>query len=171
MVPHDLRNLLMQFTYRLFPLRVLLLLSAVLLLTLNVFSFYGIYTHRFYFLKFDNYIFPILTILHYLYLYAIWEKRKEHQIPDIKMRNIEYTLYFIYMIYIFKFAESIYRLTTYSDFEIDLIPETFFPIGLILAFLYLFLLIITILTFNYRRKVIGAYDFEDLSDTIDDWKK
>ena len=166
-----LETYFMQFTNRLFPLRVLLLLSAVLLLTLNIFSFYGIYTHKFYFLKFDNYIFPILTIVHFLYLFSLWNKRKQPQTPDINMRNIEYTLYFIYMIYIFKFVESIYRLTTYTDFEIDLIPETFFPIGLILIFMHLFLLIITIITFNYRRKAIGAYDFEDLNDNIDAWKK
>lgn len=161
----------MQLTYRLFPLRVLLLLSVVLLLTLNVFSFYGIYTHKFYFLKFDNYIFPILSIVHFTYLYTLWSKRKQHQTPDIFMRNVEYILYFIYMIYVFKFIESIYRLTTYNDFEIGLIPETFFPIGLILVFLYLFLLTITIITFNYRSKVIGAFDFEDLNDHIDNWKK
>ena len=161
----------MQLTYRLFPLRVLLLLSVVLLLTLNVFSFYGIYTHKFYFLKFDNYIFPILSIVHFTYLYTLWSKRKQHQTPDIYMRNIEYTLYVIYAIYLFKFIESIYRLTTYNDFEIALIPETFFPIGLILVFLYLFLLTITIITFNYRSKVIGAFDFEDLNDHIDNWKK
>ena len=159
----------MQMIFRLFPLRPLMILSVLLLLTLNVFSFYGLYTNKFYFLKFDNYIFPILTIVHFIYLYAIWFKAKEHEPPDIQMRNIEYVIYFIYMVYIFKFLESIYKLTTYSDFENDFMPETFIPIGIFLVLIHFLLLIVTLLTIIYRKEYIGSYDFEELNDNSDSW--
>tara|TARA_R110002051_G_scaffold150662_3_gene223257 strand:- start:19030 stop:19470 length:441 start_codon:yes stop_codon:yes gene_type:complete len=146
-----------------------MILSVLLLLTLNVFSFYGLYTNKFYFLKFDNYIFPILTIVHFIYLYAIWFKAKEHEPPDIQMRNIEYVIYFIYMVYIFKFLESIYKLTTYSDFENDFMPETFIPIGIFLVLIHFLLLIVTLLTIIYRKEYIGSYDFEELNDNSDSW--
>ena len=105
-----------------------------------------------------------------MYLHGIWDKRKLKHEPDINMRNTEYTLYFIYMIYVFKFLESIYRLSTYNDFANDLIPETFFPMGFILVFLYLILLIITLLTFKYRKSKIGSFDFDDLNDNLDAWR-
>jgi len=169
MVPHGLKPTLMHILFRVFPLRLLLLLSVVLLLTLNVFSFYGLYTNKFYFLKFDNYIFPLLTIVHFVYLSAIWSKVKENSIPDIPMRNMEYALYFIYMVYIFKFLESIYKLTTYRDFENDIIPDTFIPIGIALAVFHFLLLTVTLLTIIYRKERIGSYHFEDLHDHTDHW--
>tara|TARA_R110000796_G_scaffold88850_6_gene192028 strand:+ start:100715 stop:101194 length:480 start_codon:yes stop_codon:yes gene_type:complete len=159
----------MQMIFRLFPLRPLMILSVILLLTLNVFSFYGLYTNKFYFLKFDNYIFPLLTIVHFIYLYAIWFKAKEHEPPDVQMRNIEYVIYFIYMVYIFKFIESIYKLTTYSDFENDFMPETFIPVGIILVLAHFLLLTVTLLTIIYRKEYIGSYDFEELHDNTDSW--
>ena len=146
-----------------------MILSVILLLTLNVFSFYGLYTNKFYFLKFDNYIFPLLTIVHFIYLYAIWFKAKEHEPPDVQMRNIEYVIYFIYMVYIFKFIESIYKLTTYRDFENDFMPETFIPVGIILVLAHFLLLTVTLLTIIYRKEYIGSYDFEELHDNTDSW--
>lgn len=146
-----------------------MLLSVLLLLSLNVFSFYGLYTNKFYFLKFDNYIFPLLTIAHFIYLNAIWSKTRDHKPADVAMRNIEYILYFIFLVYVFKFIESIYKLTTYSDFEIHFLPETFIPIGITLVFIHFSLLLVTLLTFNYRKQEIGAYSFEDFHDNIEPW--
>lgn len=102
-----------------------------------------------------------------MYLYSIWDKNQRGQQPDISMRNIEYTLYFIYTIYIFKFLESIYKLSTYGDFANDLMPETFFPVGLTLVFLHLLLLIVTLITFRFRKSKFGAFD---LHDNLDNWK-
>lgn len=160
----------MKLLLRLFPLRILLLISAVLLLILNVFSFYRLFNNEFSFVKFDNYIFPTLTILHFIYIYLLLKKSINAEKVDIGLRNIEYSLYFIYMVYIFKFGESIYRITAYTEFKNEIIPETFFPVGITLIALYLILLLFTFLTFIYRKKEIGRYNFDELHDTMDSWK-
>lgn len=160
----------MKLLLRLFPLRVLLLISAVLLLILNVFSFYGLFNNKFSFLKFDNYIFPALTIFHFIYIYVLLKKSWNSEKVDISLRNIEYSLYFVYMVYIFKFGESIFRFMAYTEFKDAIIPETFFPIGIALMALYLLLLLLTLLTFFYRKKEIGTYNFDELHDTMDSWE-
>jgi FlaA1/EpsC-like NDP-sugar epimerase len=162
MVPHDLRNLLMHFIIRLFPPRVLVLLSTILLLILNVFSFYGLYTNKFYFLKFDNYIFPILSIVHFTYLYFILVKLITKKVADPQLRNVEYVLYFIFSVYVFKFFESIYRLSTINDFDHIEMPDTFLPIGLLIIVLNFLLLIQTLLTFYYRKVFIGSFKLEEM---------
>ncbi|WP_216785683.1 hypothetical protein [Cellulophaga sp. HaHaR_3_176] len=159
----------MQTILRLFPLRVILITSIFLLLTLDVLSFYGIYTNTFYFLKFDNYIFPVLSIVHFIYLYSIWFKIKVNEPGDLQMKNVEYILYFIYLIYIFKFIESIYKLATYTDFEDHFIPETFIPIGVTLVVLYFLLLVITVITFFFRLNKISSYNFDDINNHSDHW--
>ncbi|MBU2996221.1 hypothetical protein KO500_07235 [Cellulophaga baltica] len=159
----------MKFIRKLFSFKRLLITSIILLLVLNVFSFYGLYTHKFYLLEYDNYIFPILSIVHFVYLYALWFKTNENEPPDLPMRNTEYTLYFVFLIYVFKFLESIYILSTYDDFKNHYIPDTFLPIGISLVVLYFFLLLITLVAFYYRKEKIGGFNFEDYND-IDSWK-
>ncbi len=159
----------MLFKLIIINLKKILITSITLLITLNIFSFYGIYTHKFYLLKFDNYIFPVLSIIHFIYLYALWFKTKENEPPDVPMRNTEYILYFVSLIYFFKFLESIYILSTYDDFKNHYIPDTFLPIGILLVILYFFLLVITLVAFYYRKEKIGAFNFEDYNN-IDSWK-
>lgn len=85
------------------------------------------------------------------------------------MKNVEYILYFIYLVYIFKFIESIYKLATYTDFEDHFIPETFIPMGTIMIILYFILLVITVITFFFRLKKISSYNFDDLNNHSDHW--
>ncbi|QXP53322.1 hypothetical protein H0I25_09935 [Cellulophaga sp. HaHa_2_95] len=152
----------MHFLIRLFPPRVLVLLSTLLLLILDVFSFYGIYTNKFYFLKFDNYIFPILSIVHFTYLYFILVKLITKKAADPQLRNVEYVLYFIFSIYVFKFFESIYRLSTINNFEEIELHENFLPMGLLIMALNFSLLTLTLLAFQYRKIIIGSFKFEEL---------
>ncbi len=162
MVSQDQTNLLMRLIIRLFPPRVLVLLSTILLLILNVFSFYGLYTNKFYFLKFDNYIFPILSFVHFTYLYQILVKLITKKNADPELRNVEYVLYFIFSVYVFKFFEAIYRLSTINNFGHLEMPKTFLPIGLLIIVLHFFLLVLTLLTFHYRKIFIGSFKFEEL---------
>jgi uncharacterized membrane protein len=146
------------------------LVSAVLLLILNVFSFYSLFADQFSFSKYDNYIFPFLTIVHFIYLYTLWKKTKASETADVFLRNIEYMLYFIYMVYLFKFGESIFRIMAYNDFKDEIIPENFIPIGILLMALHFLILVVTPLTFLYRKNTIGEYNFDELHDDIQSWK-
>tara|TARA_R110002051_G_scaffold130577_2_gene204438 strand:- start:46688 stop:47137 length:450 start_codon:yes stop_codon:yes gene_type:complete len=149
---------------------MLLLISAVLLLVLNVFSFYSLFVNTFSFSKIQNYIFPFLTSVHFLYLYLLWRKNKNSESSDVSLRNIEYILYFMYMIYIFKFAEYVYRFLKFTDYTDEIMPENFIWMGTFLIIMHCLLLLVTPLTFISRKKIIGKYNFDELHDHLDSWK-
>ncbi len=157
----------MKLILRIFSWKRTLLLTIIVLVLLIIFSFYGLYTNKFYLFKFDNYIFPFLTIIHFTFLYAMNFKIKENEIADPQMRKLEFALYIIFFIYIFRLFDTIFILLTYNDFESHVIPETFIPIGFLIVFLYLMLLFLTLVTFKHRIDLVGPYRFNDINDQID----
>lgn len=159
----------MKFILRMFSWKITLLLSIIVLMLLILFSFYGLYTNKFYITKYDNYIFPLLTLVHFTYLYAFWFKIRENEIADPQMRNLEFLLYVIFFIYIFRFFETLYILMGYSDFESYLIPVTFIPMGILIMFLYVLLITLTLITFKHRKERIGSYRFDEINEDIDIW--
>ncbi len=160
----------MNFITQLLPWKRNLLVSIGVLVLLIIFSFYGLYTNKFYFFKFDNYIFPFLTVVHFAFLYVLWFKIKEGEIADPQMRNLEYALYVIFLVYVFQVFDSIYVLTTYSEYENHVIPSTFMPLGILILVLHLLLLGLTLLAFKYRKDLVGGYDFDDMNQHIDSWE-
>lgn len=143
-----------------------MVLSILLLLILIVLSFYGMYTNTFYFTKIDNYIFPILSLIHFTYIYVVWFKIKEKECPDPAMRNLEYVLYLVFLVYLFRLGESIYILSTYTIYQNHAIPTTFFPLGTVLIGSYILLLILAFITILHRKKQVGLYNFEQINDRI-----
>ncbi|MGB5498298.1 MAG: hypothetical protein WBM77_05175 [Maribacter sp.] len=157
----------MKMILRMFTWKRSLLLSIIVLLLLIVFSFYGLYTNKFYLFKYDNYIFPFLTIIHFTFLYAMRFKIRENEVADPQMRNLEFALYIIFFIYIFRLFDAISILLTYNDFESNVIPKTFLPIGILVVLLYILLLVLTLVTFKHRIDLVGPYRFDDINDHID----
>lgn len=160
----------MEFITQLLPWKRNLLVSIGVLVLLIIFSFYGLYTNKFYFFKFDNYIFPFLTIVHFTFLYVLWFKIKEGEIADPQMRNLEYALYVIFFVYVFKVFDTIFLLTTFTEYENHVIPGTFMPMGITMLVLHLLLLGLTLLAFKYRKDKVGGYDFDDMNQHIDTWE-
>ncbi len=160
----------MKLLLRLFSWKTSLLLSIIILLTLIVFSFYGLYTNKFYLFKFDNYIFPVLTLVHFVFIYVMWFKINENEISDPQMRNLEFALYVVLLIYVFRFFDALFILLSYSEYESHVIPETFIPIGVLILFLYLLLVVLTLITIRYRIKLVGGYSFDEMNDQIDSWE-
>lgn len=144
--------------------------SILVLLTLAVLSFYGIYTNQFYFLKPDNYIFPIIAGVHLLYLYVVWFKITQDELPDPKMRNIEYVLYVMMIVYVFKIYDSALVLYSLDGFSEHIIPRTFKPIATLILVLYSILPILTLYTFWLRKRYIGVYNFENYNDNLNIWQ-
>ncbi len=159
----------MNFILRFLSWKTNLVLSIITLILLIVFSFYGLYTNKFYFFKFDNYLFPILTSVHFVFLYVMCFKIKEREIGDPQMRNLEYTLYVIFLVYIFKVFDTLFILMSYNEYESHLIPTTFIPIGSLIVSLHVLLLVLTLITFAYRKELVGSYDFERINENIDSW--
>ncbi len=147
-----------------------ILASLAVLLILIVLNFYGVYTNQFYFTKPDNYIFPILSSVHFLYLYVIWFKISEDELPDPKMRNIEYILYGVMVVYFFKIYDSVTVLNSVEAFSEHIIPATFKPMATLTLVLYSILPILTLYTFWLRKQYIGEYNFDNYNDNLNIWQ-
>lgn len=160
----------MHLISKILPWKRSLYVTAIILVTLIVLSFYGLYTNMFYFFKIDNYIFPILSVVHFIFLYVLWFKIKEDEISDPQMRNLEYILYVVSLIYLFKLADTAYILSTSKEFETHQIPTTFLPIGMLIILLYISLLLLTFLSFYYRKIYVGAYNIDVLNEQLDSWE-
>lgn len=145
-------------------------LSILVLATLIIFDFYGVYTNNFYFLKPENYLFPLITLIHFTFLYVLQFKINEDELTDPLMRNIEYLLYGAFLIYVFKTSESLYTLTTYGEFSNYVLPVTFLPLGITIFTLHLLLLVLTILAVHYRKEMVGEYKFDDMNQHVDTWE-
>ncbi len=154
---------------RLLSWKSCLVLSVVVLIILIVLNFYGLYSNKFYFLKPDNYIFPFLTFIHFIFLYVMWFKIHEQEMADIQMRNIEFVMYGILLIYVFKVVNTLYILMSYYDYDNHFIPGTFLPMGFLIIVLQLLLVVLTLSAFKKRKELIGDYKFDNINDNIDSW--
>jgi len=96
-------------------------------------------------------------------------KINENEIADPQMRNLEFALYVVLLIYVFRFFDVLIILLSYYDFESHVIPETFIPIGVLILFLYLLLVVLTLITIKYRKKLVGSYRFDEINEQIDSW--
>jgi len=144
----------MIFFFKMITFSRVFTISLIILFLLDILSFYGIYSNKFYFLKLDNYIFPFLTIIHFTYLYLVNKRIKERKKITIKIQGLEYTMYFIFLIYIYKLFETLYVLLSYNSIYSSLLPKTFLPTGILILILYLLLIINTFLLFELRRQLL-----------------
>lgn len=160
----------MKIVFKLLPWKRCIYFSIAVLTLLIIFSFYGLYSNAFYVLKPDNYIFPLLTLVHFTFLYVLWFKVEEDELTDPLMRNIEYTLYVIFLVYLYETSETARILTTYSEFESYVMPETFIPVGTLILSLQILLLLLTLISFKYRKDLVGAYKFDNMNQHIDSWE-
>ncbi|WP_209400258.1 hypothetical protein [Pseudozobellia sp. WGM2] len=160
----------MRFIEKLFSWNKTIQITVALLLTLIVFSFYGLYTNTFPVLKPENFVFPILSLIHFVFLYVLWFKIKEEEGTDPQMKVIEFLMYGVCVVYAFNVYMTISTLTTYFEFSNHVIPATFFPMGILILVMQLTLIGLTLLAFKYRKNIVGNYNFDDMNQHIDSWE-
>ena len=141
-----------------------------LLPVLIVLNFYGLYSNQFYFLKIDNYILPLVSVLHFVFLYVMQFKIREGEYPDPVMRNVEYGMYAVLIIYLFQWIDTLYILMSYDDYKAYLIPDTFLPVGVTIFVLQGLLVVLTLSSFLQRKTLIGRYDFEQIDKNMNSWQ-
>ena len=144
--------------------------SVGVMLVLIVLNFYGLYTNEFYFYKVDNYIFPLLAIVHFSFLQAVQARIDSDNFGSFQLRNLEYAMYAILTVYIFKVMDTSYILMSYETFESNIIPETFLPMGIVIISLQFLLVILTLFSFMFRRQLVGKYNFDHINDKLDSWQ-
>jgi len=147
-----------------------IVLTIVVLLALIVLSFYGMYGNAFFFNKAENYIFPLLTFAHFLYLYVLWFKISEKEYPDVIMKNIEYIMYGVVLVYGYEIFSTYSILSTHNEFQDHVIPHTFIPMGILILSLQSVLVCLSIWSFAIRKIRVGKYDLDYLNNHLDAWE-
>ena len=160
----------MSYFWRISSWKKCLAFSVGVLLVLIVLNFYGLYTNKFYFFKVDNYIFPLLAIIHFSFLQAVQLRIGSSDIEATQLRNLEYAMYAILSVYIFKVLDTCYILMSYQNYESQIIPETFIPMGIGILSLQFLLVILTLFSFMFRRQLVGKYNFDHVNDKLDSWQ-
>ncbi|MCM4166253.1 hypothetical protein KCTC52924_03178 [Arenibacter antarcticus] len=148
-------------------IKINLTISVNVLIVLIFFNFYGLYSNQFHFKNAVNFIFPIITLVHFVYLYVLWFKISENEYPDVIMKNLEYVMYGVLVVYFYEIFETGLLLSSFTKFEGHIIPSTFLPMGILILGLQVFLAICTIWAFFIRKRIIGNYNFDYLNNHID----
>ena len=86
------------------------------------------------------------------------------------MRNIEYVLYAIMIVYVFKIYDSITVLNSLELYGTHIIPATFEPIATLSVVLHSILPVLTLYTFWLRKRYVGVYNFENYNDNLNIWQ-
>ncbi len=159
----------MNLIHRLFPWKRTLLLSLCIIPLVIIFGFYGFYTNKIYLFKLKNYVLPIFSIIHAIYLYVLWFKIKEDEVSDIQMRNIEYAFYIVIAIYLYKLIDITTIVFSYGEYTSYNISSAFIPLGILAMLLQILLIGLSILAIHYRKQKVGGYNFEELNNKIDTW--
>ncbi|NER11242.1 hypothetical protein [Muriicola jejuensis] len=149
---------------KLLPWKKCFYLSLTVLPLILICSFYGLYTNRFYFLKVDNYIFSLLILVHLVFLLVLKRSGRMENTDLNLLRNLEFVMYAILPVYIFKLAETLYILLTYFDYSEQVFPSTFLPAGSFIMGLQTLLIILTLTAFQHRRIRIGSYTLDRIHD-------
>lgn len=160
----------MKSLFKIFTWKISSVVTSILLLALILLNFYGVYANKFYFLKPANYIFPVLAMVHFLYLYVLRFKITENELPDPVMRNLEYVLYAVLIVYFFKIYDSVNVLNSISDYKGYFISDIFEPMATITLVLYCLLFVFTLLSFLQRKHYVGKYDFENYNSNMNIWQ-
>ncbi len=150
----------MKHILKLLPWKKCFYLSLTVLPLIMICSFYGLYTNKFYFMKVDNYIFSLLIIVHFVFLKVLKRSGRQDDTDLNLLRNLEFTMYAILPVYIFKLAETLYIMLTYFDYSEQVFPGTFLPVGTLILLLQTLLIVLTLASFKHRRIRIGSYSLD-----------
>ncbi|MEL6975123.1 MAG: hypothetical protein AAGL29_06965 [Bacteroidota bacterium] len=135
-----------------------------LLVVLVLFNFYGPFSNRFYFGKLDGYLFLMLAVFHVLYLFKLLGKAKKEATTDSQLRYMEYVVYGVLVVYGYKTFDTVVSLNLASEIEQELLPKTFFPLVIVSLAFYLLAIILSILTFILRKRILGSFRQETIED-------
>ncbi|NKI24996.1 hypothetical protein HCG49_00305 [Arenibacter sp. 6A1] len=87
--------------------------------------------------------------------------------PDTVMRNIEYTMYFICLVYLFQIIETLITAVSLGQFHDRIIPSAFIPMATLMICLKVLLLLLTIFLFVKRKLLVGKYNHDYLNKDLE----
>src|SRR5690554_2006753 len=151
--------------------RVYLFISVIILIALIFLNFYGLYSNQFHFNKPGSFIFPLITLVHFVYIYVLWFKISEDEYPDAVMKSIEYVMYGILLVYFYEIVETVLLLGSKNKFPDHVIPSTFMPMGILIISLKSVLVFFTTWSFLIRKRKVGKYNIDYLNDHLSSWQQ
>jgi hypothetical protein len=128
-----------------------------------------LYSNQFHFNKPGSFIFPLVTLVHFVYIYVLWFKISEGEYPDVVMKSIEYIMYGVLLLYFYEIVETSLLLSSQNKFSDHVIPSTFMPMGILIISLQSLLVLFTVWSFLIRKKIVGKYDVVYLNDHLRSW--
>ena len=126
-------------------------------------NFYGLYTHKFYWLKPDNFILPLVSLIHLLYLREVQKRINQNRVADFPLQKLEFAMYGVSLIYAFELLETTYELLNVQTFNKTIIPETFWSEGLGILFVRFTYLVLTAFSFYIRKRILGTFNFDQIN--------
>ncbi|QBA64206.1 hypothetical protein [Muriicola soli] len=88
---------------------------------------------------------------------------KTNSITLSSLRTIEFAMYAILPVYLFKMAETLYILTTYLDHSEHIFPTTFVPVGSTILILQALIIFLTFTTFRHRKDRLGPFRYDRIN--------
>ena len=109
-------------------------------------------------------MFLLLVAFQALYLFRLLAKTKNEMNSDSQLRYLEYVVYGVLVVYGYKTIDTVLSLNLASEIQPDLLPEPFFPLVLLSLALYLLVIILSFLTFTFRKRLLGSFSQETIED-------
>ncbi|MFC4096816.1 hypothetical protein [Euzebyella saccharophila] len=160
----------MKILETLLPWKRTIYTTIVLIIVLSILNFYGLYTNSFPVLNWENFAFPFFSLIHLLFLYVLWFKIKEYEHTDPQMKITEYLLYAVILLYLFYAFQTLTTLLSSFDFASHVIPNTFWPVGILLFILQISLVALGFMAIHFRKTLVGHYNMDEENQHIDSWE-
>ena len=143
--------------------------SVVLLISLAVLNFYGMYTDRFYFGQSEGWLFVALGAIHITYMTFLWKKMEAYPVPEWRLKLVEWVMYAVIGVYCFMLTTTIIDMQSTHELKNYIIADSFYSKSYWLISLFSILILLSVRLFFLRKKVLGAYKSFSKSEEIDNW--
>ena len=146
-----------------------MVLTALILICLGLFNFYGMYTDSFFFLKGEGWAFVGLAAIHVFYLSLILHKMRSYRSSDWGLRISEIVMYVVVAAYGYMLAQVIIELQNTELLTGYVIPDSFYTKSYCLIGLFIGLMLLTIRLFFNRKRAFGPFKSVSVKTDLDNW--
>jgi hypothetical protein len=142
--------------------RYLIYISIPLVVCLN---FYGLFTHKFYWLKLDNFILPVAVLIHLLYQREVQKRITQTKGVDFSLQKLEFAMYGVVIIYVLEIMETLNAIILSNSYDSKVFPESFWSQALSILSIQILFTGLTVCSFYLRKQILGAYNFDQISNS------
>ena len=150
-------------------LKIELWISLLLLVTLGILNFYGMFTANFYFGQVEDWLFIPLGGVHVWYLFHLRTFLKDHPVSKRRIRGLERIIYFILGFYGYMLISTLVDMQSLRHLENYIIADSFFIKTYGQIGFYSLLILVTLRVFFIRKHLYGSIRNQYLSENLQTW--